>query len=333
MVTAQNLSNASACYSDTQSCLSEDFYAPKTVYPQFIIQEFVQKFIARGVDTQAAFCLFLDIDGTLSEFHDDPTQSFIPKNTLAIIQQIINSNVPVVAVTGRSIKVTKQLFKPLSLGVAGLHGLEIELDTQTKLFPDLNNINFEQIRKTLQSFCADYPQLLLEDKTHSFALHYRQQPEFESVAKQFMHQLLIKHPLMKLNDGKCVIEILPQQADKGSAINTILQQLNIADVLPIFIGDDTTDESGFITINKHQGLSIKVGAGKTQAKYRLQDVAAVTNFLDQFKQLLNSRILNSCVLNTCAANSCVLNTCVSKTHGLPNKTQQQIKPEAEACLN
>ena len=328
MVIAQNLSNASACYSDTQSCLSGDFYAPKTVSPKFIIEEFVQKFIARGVDAQAAFCLFLDIDGTLSEFHDDPAQSFISKNTLAIIQQIINSNVPVTAVTGRSIKVAKQLFNPLSLGIAGLHGLEIELDTQTKLSPDLNNINFEQIRKTLQSFCADYPQLLLEDKTHSFALHYRQHPEFESVAKRFMQQLQIKHPLMKLNTGKCVIEILPQQADKGSAINTILPQLNIADVVPIFIGDDVTDESGFNTINTHHGLSIKVGAGKSQAKYRLQDVAAVTDFLDQFKQLLNSR-----VLNTCAANSCVLNTCVSKTHGLPNQPQQRIKPEAEACLN
>lgn len=232
------------------------------------------------------YCLFLDIDGTLADFCDDPEQSFIPQSTLAAIEAIMHYQVPVIAVTGRHIEVAQQLFKQLSLPVAGLHGLDIMLDRNNSLSPDLSHIDFVRLRQKLEHACTEYPRLLLEDKQHSFALHYRQCPELEPVAHDIMQQLQASYPHMKLNHGKCVVEILPKQADKGHAIQIILAHLQLEHVTPLFIGDDVTDESGFRAVNAQQGISIKVGTGSTDAIYRLKDTATVAEFLNQFHQFL-----------------------------------------------
>lgn len=250
------------------------------------------------------YCLFLDIDGTLADFCDDPEHSFIPNKTLNAIHAIQQCQVPVIAVTGRQVAVAQQLFNPLVLPIAGLHGLDIVLERNDCISPDLSPIDFAGLRQSLQQARTEYPRLLLEDKQHSFALHYRQCPELEPVAHDMMQQLQHGQPHMKLNYGKCVVEILPRQADKGHAIQRILAHLaqdtfnqdisahNATQTnansmrIPLFIGDDITDESGFNAVNAVHGISIKVGTGTTKANYRLQDPSAVTEFLIQFHQLL-----------------------------------------------
>jgi trehalose 6-phosphate phosphatase len=136
--------------------------------------------------------------------------------------------------------------------------------------------------------CEKYPELLIEDKGHSIALHYRKKPNLENNAINIMHQINSDYPELKINHGKFVVELIPNQADKGKAIQTILNHLNLPSVVPIFIGDDLTDESGFIFINQHSGLTIKVGSGETQAKYRLKDIDNVANFLLLFKNRIKS---------------------------------------------
>ncbi|WP_051526900.1 trehalose-phosphatase [Alkanindiges illinoisensis] len=245
--------------------------------------------------TSNSYCLFLDIDGTLADFCDNPEQSFIPDDTLAAIKAIQRCQVPIIAVTGRQIQIAQQLFQSMTLPIAGLHGLDIVLDSHTRLSPDLSSIDFDRLKQALQHACTEYPRLLLEDKQHSFALHYRQCPELEPVAHDIMQQLLVSYPQMKLNHGKCVVEILPIQADKGHAIQTILAHLELNSITPIFIGDDITDESGFKAVNAQQGMSIKVGSGPTDAQYRLKDTSAVAAFLAQFHQFLPCRAANNAV--------------------------------------
>ncbi|EXB87571.1 trehalose-phosphatase [Acinetobacter sp. 272263] len=251
----------------------------------------LQKMIADGHKENTHYCLFLDIDGTLSDFQDDPEDSFIPENTLNILQTILKLDVPVIAVTGRHVQVAQSLFAPLCIPVAGLHGLDIQIDAHTHFKPDLSQIDFVRLRQDLEAACAPYPQLLIEDKQYSVALHYRQCPELADTAKQIMQVLHRSHTALKINEGKCVIELLPRKADKGEAINTILKHLELTQVLPIFIGDDKTDESGFRTINNHNGISIKVGPGETQAHYRLKDIKTVADFLALFSEFLKTRVL------------------------------------------
>ena len=251
----------------------------------------LQNLLAACDQKDAHFCLFLDIDGTLSEFQQDPADSFIPAQTLDSIEQIIQLNIPVIAVTGRHVQVAQTLFHPLELPVAGLHGLDIYMDRATRLTPDLGAINFTQLKQELSAACQAYPELLIEDKEFSVALHYRQCPQHATTAQQIMQRIGQGYPQLKLHEGKCVVELLPHAADKGQAIHTILEHLALDAVFPVFIGDDKTDESGFNIINQYQGISIKVGPGETQASYRLPDIKTVADFLVLFSQFLQKRAL------------------------------------------
>lgn len=240
------------------------------------------------------YCLFLDIDGTLAPFQINPEQSFIPKTTLEIIKKIIELNIPVIAVTGRGIDTAGKLLHTIEVPIAGLHGLDIYFGSDNYIRPDLSSINFKKLKQDIIKSCEKHPELLIEDKGYSIALHYRKNPNLENNAFNIMQKIKSFYPQLKINKGKFVVELIPDQADKGKAIQTILNHLNLTSVLPIFIGDDLTDESGFICINQQSGLTIKVGSGETHAKYRLKDIDAVANFLFLFQ----NRIKNLYVKNS-----------------------------------
>ncbi|MFN3898511.1 MAG: trehalose-phosphatase [Acinetobacter junii] len=229
-------------------------------------------------------CLFLDIDGTLSDFQLDPTDSYIPTKTLNIIRKIITKKIPVVAVTGRDIDSARKLFQSIELPIAALHGLEIYLGNEKELHASNNYLEISDIYKTLAQACIPYPSLLIENKKSSIALHYRKAPELEDIAKKIILESQKIFPNLKLIQGKFVYELLPAQANKGLAIKEVLAHLNQYELYtPIFIGDDVTDEDGFYFVNQvEDGISIKVGQGLTQAKYQLQDTKQVHDFLELF---------------------------------------------------
>ncbi len=244
--------------------------------------------IINNLSLDKNYCLFLDIDGTLAPFQINPEHSFIPNTTLEIIKKITKLNIPVIAVTGRDVDTASKLLHPIEVPIAGLHGLDIYFDSGNYIRPDLSNINFKKLKKDIMKSCEKYPELLIEDKGYSIALHYRKKPNLENNTINIMQQINLNYPQLKINRGKFVIELIPNQADKGRAIETILNHLDLPAVLPIFIGDDLTDESGFTYINQQSGLSIKVGPGETQAKYRLKDIDNVADFLLLFQNRIKS---------------------------------------------
>ncbi len=230
----------------------------------------------------------MDIDGTLAPFQINPEHSFIPNTTLEIIKKITKLNIPVIAITGRDVDIASKLLHPIEVPIAGLHGLDIYFDSGNYIRPDLSSINFKNLKQDITKNCDKYPELLIEDKGYSIALHYRKNPNLENNAINIMQKINLNYPQLKINRGKFVVELIPNQADKGRAIETILNHLDLPAVLPIFIGDDLTDESGFTYINQQSGLSIKVGPGETQAKYRLKDIDNVSDFLLLFQNRIKS---------------------------------------------
>lgn len=229
-------------------------------------------------------CLFLDIDGTLSHFDPDPEKSFISQDILDTIRSIQNNGVPIFIVTGRSINKAYALLNNMEIPIAGTHGLEIYAHLQKKIKSYTPPMEFFTLKKELKILCAPYPDLLIEYKTYSVALHYRNHPQLGEIAHQIMQGLAEHYPFMKLSAGKYVWELVPYQADKGLAIHTFITYYQLNDFLPIFIGDDLTDESGFKKINQYDGLSIKVGDGETHANYKVPDVDRVAKFLMQLQQ-------------------------------------------------
>jgi trehalose 6-phosphate phosphatase len=122
----------------------------------------------------------------------------------------------------------------------------------------------------------------LEDKGMTLALHYRRAPGLASFAHRTMRAVRQRAgPGHVLQQGKCVVELLPRVADKGSAILAFMAEAPFRGRTVVFVGDDLTDESGFAEVNRLGGYSVKVGNGTSTARWRLESVSAVKRWLER----------------------------------------------------
>jgi trehalose 6-phosphate phosphatase len=226
--------------------------------------------------------LFLDIDGTLLDFAENPSGVRVDEDLADMLPALASRLGGALAlITGRGIADVDRLFPGLRACVAGQHGCERRsadgtLHTHTPSAPGLI-----RMRDALTGFAARHRGLVFEDKGHSLALHYRQAPQLAS----HVHQTLRAHIAevstggWRLQPGKGIVEVKPEGRDKGTAILDYMREPPFRGRSPVFVGDDATDEYGFAAVAQLGGVAIKVGKGRTAARYRLRDVAAVRRWL------------------------------------------------------
>src|SRR3546814_473826 len=131
----------------------------------------------------------------------------------------------------------------------------------------------------LHAFAARHPGTIVEIKSYSIALHYRQAPEIEASAQAVAAQLADELGL-HLERGKMVAELRVGGNDKGFAVRKLMEHPRMSGSRPLFIGDDLTDEAGFEAARELGGAGILVGERlPTAADYALPDVAAVRDWL------------------------------------------------------
>jgi len=228
------------------------------------------------------YAFFFDVDGTLAAIQPQPDAVFIPENVRQQLQQLSSlCHGALALVSGRPIAQLDALAAPLIAPAAGVHGAE-RRDAQGKLHrislePDVA----EALQQQLQEAMARWPGTLLEAKGMAFALHYRQAMQHEQDVLDLAEQVVKRFPALTLQPGKCVVEIKPQGVDKGEAVRAFMREAPFTGRIPVFVGDDLTDEKGFIAVNAMQGISVKVGQGSSQARYRLSDVEAVYAWLER----------------------------------------------------
>lgn len=226
-----------------------------------------------GVD----LALFTDIDGTLIELAETPDQVVVspglPK-TLKRLNQGLGGAVALV--TGRRLEDIDRLFGPLPLTAAGQHGLERRDAHGAVTQLPVDRRLMTAIADKLRDFAARHPGTEVEDKGLTIALHYRNAVDAEQPARRFVSDAL--HGLggaLSLHDGKKVLEVKPHGVDKGTAVRDMMGAQPFAGRMPVFIGDDVTDEDGFAVVNDLGGISIEVGHREpTVAQYRIADVDA-----------------------------------------------------------
>lgn len=235
--------------------------------------------------------LFLDFDGTLTPLIPDPNNAFLSASTKALLNDLA-PHTNLTLVSGRALADLK-LHSLLGPNYVGNHGLEIEI--RGKIHHNLPNLDFiddlKNLIPQLTVLIQPIPGCFIENKKLSLTIHYRQSPdELIPIFEEKLAALLQKHPRLKLHQGKKVFEIRPNlNINKGTAVNYVIDSLypqgNYA-VLPIYIGDDLTDEDGFEAVNQ-TGISIVVANEQktTHAHYVLQTVAEVLTFLE----LLNKK--------------------------------------------
>lgn len=218
--------------------------------------------------------LFLDFDGSLVDLAPQPEAVVVPSGLVATLESLKNYLGGAIAlISGRPIEQIDAFLHPLQLPAAGVHGAERRAaDGAVTL---MSTHPLEEVEAAALGLAAQHPQLRVENKRGSVALHYRQAPELERLCLETMQAAVERSPGLTLLRGKMVAEAKPGGASKGHAIEAFLQEAPFAGRTPVFVGDDFTDEVGFSTVQRLRGLGVKVGEGSTVAWQRLASPAAL----------------------------------------------------------
>jgi trehalose 6-phosphate phosphatase len=223
---------------------------------------------------------FFDIDGTLVELAPTPSSIIVHDDLPGLIARLNElSGGAVSLITGRAISNVDELLPLPQVSVAGQHGAEVRMPAGGHHTGEFS-VDFDAMARDVAALCARHPGLIAEYKGSSIALHYRRAPKLAGYATRFMRELQSRYgPGLELQKGKKVVELRPDAVDKGRAIASLMKRKPFAGRTPVFVGDDVTDEAGFETVNEFGGYSVKVGRGKTRARYRLASVSEVREWL------------------------------------------------------
>jgi trehalose 6-phosphate phosphatase len=223
---------------------------------------------------------FLDVDGTLLEIEAYPDLVTADARLLRLLQDLgSNYGGALALVSGRSLEQLDRIFGGLMIAAAASHGLQQRLPDGTVL-NRASEVPPGSLRRITQ-FADRHPGLVVEQKPFSVGLHYRARPELEPAVLEAMEKIHAELDNdLRLMHGKMVVEIMPTGANKGSAIRSFMQTRPFEGRLPVFVGDDVTDEYGFAMVNELGGMSIRIGsAAGSAAKWQLRDVADVRAWL------------------------------------------------------
>jgi trehalose 6-phosphate phosphatase len=238
--------------------------------------------------------VFLDYDGTLTPIVDRPEDALISESMREAVRGLAQ-RCTVCVVSGRDRRVVQELMGVDDLIVAGSHGFDIwspaggEIEREEGAgFAEV----LDEVKERLRVETDSIEGALIEPKKTSVAAHYRLVSQQERPrVKEIVDALLADHPNeLKVTPGKMVYEVQPKiEWDKGKAVLYLLEalDLNREDVVPMYLGDDITDEDAFEALKGH-GIGIFVGraddpevAGRTTAAdYVLHDVEEVERFLE-----------------------------------------------------
>ena len=236
--------------------------------------------LTRPPRADVTWAWFFDIDGTLVELAATPSSIIVHDDLPELIDRLNDlSGGAVSLITGRAISNVDELLPLLQVSVAGQHGAEVRMPAGAHHTGEFA-VDFSAIAREVAELCARHPDLIAEYKGSSVALHYRRAPKLAGYATRFMRELQSRYgPGLELQKGKKVVELRPDAVDKGRAIASLMKRKPFAGRIPVFVGDDVTDEAGFETVNELGGFSVKVGRGKTRARYRLASVSEVKAWL------------------------------------------------------
>ncbi len=223
--------------------------------------------------------LFLDFDGTLVELAPTP-DTIAPAPELALRLEGLAQRLggALALVSGRAISDIEAHIGPVRVAAAGSHGSDLRRADGSGLGKGAHAMP-KALEAALRGF-AGQEGLDYEHKPHGGALHYRSNPAKGGAADAFAEQIADEYG-WQVQRGKCVVEVIAGGADKGSAVEALMQEPEFAGCTPIFIGDDLTDEAGFAAALRLGGFGILVGEREqTCAARALATVTQVHTWLE-----------------------------------------------------
>jgi alpha,alpha-trehalase len=235
--------------------------------------------------------IFLDYDGTLTPIVDNPSKALLSEKTRQLIANLAE-HWTVVIMTGRALYDVKNLVGLENLVYAGSHGFKIAGPEESfheergdEYLPSLDKAETE-----LKDKVKDLNGVRIERKPFTIAVHYRLASEaiVPELGKR-VDEVAGHYPDLLITTGKKIFELRPKTDwDKGKALLYLLAKMHIDDsrTVPLYIGDDTTDEDAFRAITgRGIGILVSEDSKPTAASYVVRDPGEVAVFLEELVKL------------------------------------------------
>lgn len=245
--------------------------------------------------------LFLDFDGTLVPIQEDPAKCVMPSYIKRQLEEIaVSGRCSIFILSGRSLSDIEKKVGVRGIYYGGNHGLLISGPNIEYIHPGVISAKpiIDSVRRRLEKEIEDIEGAWIEKKKFTFTLHYRtvEKEDTRSVKKIFykaVSDFSGKLPLLVIK-GKKVLELSPDLSwNKGMAALWLLEQFGNK-CLPVYVGDDITDESVFRTLYK-KGITVRVGwSKKSAAKYYLKGQREVSRSLQYVLDALKPELTGGC---------------------------------------
>jgi len=248
--------------------------------------------------------LFLDYDGTLAPIAETPKDVVTPAGTVDLLRKLSKiSNCKIAIISGRELKDVSRRVGLKNIIYVGNHGFEIKgpkIDFKSQLLYKYRR-TLEKIKDKLEKNLPLVKGVFMEDKGYCLSIHYRlaDKKSIPLIMAEFYASLLPYevHNNVLVKTGKMALEVRPPlEWDKGKAALWLLARRKFVlpakkiETLPVYIGDDVTDEDAFESL-KNRGITVFVGKPKnTKARFYLKDTLEVAEFLKVILENIGERV-------------------------------------------
>lgn len=197
--------------------------------------------------------LLLDFDGTLVEIAATPDAVVVPPELPGLLLRVAaRLDGALAIVSGRPIRDLER-FLPVPIALAGEHGAVLRIDPAAP--PEVVALPRAPgaWRDAAASLVAAHPGALLEEKTHGFVVHFRGAPAAGDPARALLEGFLAGDDSFTLLPAHRAWEIRPVGASKATAVRALMARAPFAGRVPVFVGDDVTDEAGMAAAREFGG--------------------------------------------------------------------------------
>ena len=225
--------------------------------------------------------LFLDLDGVLAPISPRP-EDVRPDAQRTVLLKAVSRSLEgrLAVISGRTIADIDRILDGAVAVAAGVHGLERRFD-DGHVWRAEPSAALGAARAAFEPLARAWPGVWIEDKGLSLAIHYRAAPDALSAVTDMVERLTSNGALtLQLQWGQMVAELRTPGPDKGDALSAFMTAPPFIGAMPVFVGDDLTDEHGFAAAAAADGYGVLVGPLRpTAARARLKDVEAVFDWL------------------------------------------------------
>jgi len=225
--------------------------------------------------------LFLDYDGTLMPFVEEPSEAVPSGEILLILKRLCDENT-VVLISGRDKQTLYNWFEKLPVNLVAEHGIWVKEYGAEWKREELSSDWKGKIRSVLELYTDRCPGSFVEEKEFSVAWHYRKSDQLLAATAANELALELTHLTASMDvsvlSGNKVIELRPMSANKGKVALSWISRQSWDFILAA--GDDSTDEDLFGILPK-DAYSIKVGLGGSKAKFNLSSPQRMVELLQK----------------------------------------------------